>query len=217
MLAECNVARKRGGMRRNVVVLLLAVLILGPAACRQQAEGPLKAVVIGGEPKLRDPSLGPLPPATAVLLSNVAQGLVRFDAAGNIIGGLAERWNVSDDGLSYIFRIASKSWPDGTKITAQQVARLLKRQIAERSRNPLKDSLGAVDDIVAMTDRVIEIRLLAPRPNLLSLLAQPEFAILRGNQGTGPFSVASTTGAGGEVRLSREIAVGDEENNEREE
>ena len=120
-----------------------------------------------------------MPPADAVLLQNVAQGLVRFDAGGNIVGGLAERWNVSDDGLSYIFRLASAEWPDGKKITAQQVARLLKRQLAARSRNPLKDSLGAVDDVVAMTDRVIEIQLVAPRPNLLSLLAQPELAILR--------------------------------------
>src|SRR4051794_15827905 len=198
-------------MRRNVVILLLAALVLAPAACRRQAEGPLKAVVIDGEPKVRDPALGPLPPTDAVLLGNVAQGLVRFDAAGNIVAGLAERWNVSDDGLSYIFRIASKNWPDGTRITAQQVARLLKRQLAQRSRNPLKDSLGAVDDIVAMTDRVIEIRLLAPRPNLLSLLAQPEFAILRGNEGTGPFAATSTGGPSGEVHLSRAIAPGDEE------
>ena len=99
---------------------------------------------------------------------NVAQGLVRFDAGGNIVGGLAERWNVSDDGISYIFRLASAKWPDGREITAQQVARLLKRAIAPRSKNPLKDALGAVDDIVAMTDRVIEIRLTAPRPNLLA-------------------------------------------------
>ena len=216
MLAECKVARKRGGMRRGVAILILTALVLAPAACRRQAEGPIKAVVIGGEPKLRDPALGPLPAADAVLLENVAQGLVRFDATGDIVGGLAERWNVSDDGLSYIFRIASKNWPDGTKITAQQVARLLKRQIAERSRNPLKDSLGAVDDVVAMTDRVIEIRLLAPRPNLLSLLAQPEFAILRGNEGTGPFVATSTGGAGGELRLSRDVAAGEDEQSQRE-
>src|SRR5258708_19732033 len=117
MLAECNVERKRGGMRRNAVVLLLAALMLGPAACRQQAEGPLKAVVIGGEPKLRDPALGPLPPADAVLLGNVAQGLVRFDATGDIVAGLAQRWNPRDDGLSYIFRIASTNRPTRTNTT----------------------------------------------------------------------------------------------------
>jgi peptide/nickel transport system substrate-binding protein len=203
-------------MRPAVILLIIPALLLGPAACRRQPQGILKAVVIGNEPKVRDPALGPLGPADAVLLENIAQGLVRFDALGNIVGGLAERWNVSDDGLSYIFRIASKDWPDGTKITAQQVARLLNRQLAERSRNPLKDSLGAVDDVVAMTDRVIEIRLLAPRPNLLALLAQPEFAILRGHDGTGPFSAVWTGGPGGEVRLSRQIVAGDEEESQRE-
>ena len=204
-------------MRTALARMIAAVLLLAPTACGPQRQGSLKAVVIGGDPKLRDPALGPLPPSDAVLLENVAQGLVRFDASGNIVGGLAERWNVSDDGLSYIFRIASKNWPDGSKINAQQVAKLLKRQLGERSRNPLRDSLGAVDDVVAMTDRVIEIRLLAPRPNLLALLAQPEFAILRGNDGTGPFTAVWTGGPGGEVHLSRDIVSGDEESAEREE
>ena len=78
---------------------------------------------------------------------------------GNIVAGLAERWNVSDDGLSYIFRLAATDWPNGRKVTAQQVARILKRSIASSSNNPLKDTLGAVEDIVAMTDRVVEVRL----------------------------------------------------------
>ena len=60
---------------------------------------------------------------------NLAQGLVRFDGAGQVEPGLAERWNVSDDGLSYIFRLASGEWPDGRKIMARDVARILKRQI----------------------------------------------------------------------------------------
>lgn len=204
-------------MRRHIVLLLLCALSLATGSCHEQPRGALKAVVIGAAPRLRDPSLGPLPPADAVLLASVAQGLVRFDANGNIVPGLAERWNVSEDGLGYIFRIASARWPDGEQITAQQIARLLKRQLAERSRNPLRDSLGAIEDVVAMTDRVIEIQLLAPRPTLLSLLAQPELAILRGSSGTGPFTAVSTGGPGGEVRLSREINNGDEGQLEREE
>jgi peptide/nickel transport system substrate-binding protein len=216
MLAERAIAVKRRGMRRFLALLLIPALALAPA-CRPQPQGALKAVVIGGEPKLRDPALGPLPPSDAVLLENVAQGLVRFDASGNIVPGVAERWNVSDDGLSYIFRLAATQWPDGKKITAQQVARLIKRQLAARSRNPLKDALGAVDDVVAMTDRVIEIRLLAPRPNLLSLLAQPEFGILQGDKGTGPFTAAPDRGTGGELRLTREISAGSDEETGREE
>ena len=217
MLAEWVIAAKAAAMKRSLTLLLIPLLALVPAGCRQQPQGAIKAVVIGGEPKLRDPALGPLPPSDAVLLANVAQGLVRLDAGGNIVGGVAERWNVSDDGLSYIFRLATMQWPDGKKITAEQVAKLLKRQVAQRSRNPLKDSLGAVEDVVAMTDRVIEIQLLAPRPNLLSLLAQPEFAILHDSEGSGPFKATPTGEGGGELRLSREIAEGDDEETQREE
>ena len=89
MLAEWVIAVKATAMRRLLTLLLVPALALVPAACRQQPQGSLKAVVIGGEPRIRDPALGPLPPSDAVLLTNVAQGLVRFDASGNIVGGLA--------------------------------------------------------------------------------------------------------------------------------
>ena len=217
MLAEPGVAAKRTAMRRLLALLLIPAVALAPTACWKQPQGTINAIVIGdGAPTLRDPAIGPLPAQDALLLQNVAQGLVRFDAAGNIVGGLAERWNVSDDGLSYIFRLAPAQWPDGKKITAQQVARLLKRQLAAGSRNSLKDSLGAVEDVVAMTDRVIEIRLISPRPNLLSLLAQPQLAVLRDKAGTGPFTSVPGAGDKGSLRLSRAIATVDEEVTQRE-
>ena len=203
-------------MRRFLALLPILALAVALVGCRQQPAGAVKVVVIGGQPSIRDPADGPLSASDAVLLENVAQGLVGFDSAGNIVPGLAERWNVSDDGLSYIFRIASTEWPDGRKITAQQVARLLKRQIAGRSKNPLKDALGAVDDVVAMTDRVIEIRLIAPRPNLLPLLAQPEFAVTRSGAGSGPFTY-SPGADGTALRLTRAIATSDEEATTRQE
>jgi peptide/nickel transport system substrate-binding protein len=189
---------------------MLFAMALVPAGCRDQPEGSVKVIVIGGEPRLRDPALGALSAPDEVALQNVAQGLVRFDPAGNIVAGLAERWNVSDDGLSYIFRLASTQWADGKKVTADQVARLLKRQIAARSKNSLKDSLGAIGDVVAMTDRVIEIRLAAPRPNLLSLLAQPQLAILRSGAGTGPYKAVPAAGGKG-LLLTRDIVSPDDE------
>jgi oligopeptide transport system substrate-binding protein len=201
-------------MRRLVPLLMLAAFA-GTASCRKQPEGTVKVVVIGPAPTLRDPAQAPLSLPDEVLLANVAQGLVRFDPGGNIVGGLAERWTVSDDGLSYIFRLAASNWPDGRKITAEQVARLLKRQIAGRSKNSLKDNLGVIQDVVAMTDRVIEISLIAPRPDLLSLLAQPQMAILRGGEGSGPFAAEPASGRA--LKLTREIVSPDEETTTREE
>jgi oligopeptide transport system substrate-binding protein len=200
--------------------VLAAALVIAPAvmtaSCRDKPQGTTRVLVIGAAPQMRDPAQGPLAPPDEVLLANVAQGLVRFDATGQIVPGLAERWNVSDDGLSYIFRIATTNWPGGKKVTAQQVARILKRLMAANG-NPLKDTLGAVDDVVAMTDRVVEIQLRAPRPNLLPLLAQPELAISRGGIGTGPFAVSTERAAYGDLRLVRQELGEDEEQSRREE
>jgi len=140
---------------------------------------------------------------------------VRFDARGQIEPGMGERWNVSDDGLSYIFRLASGEWPDKRKITAHQVERILRRDLASNSNNSLKDTLGAVGEIIAMTDRVLEIRLRAPRPNLLQLLAQPEFALVYQGQGSGPFTIADRA-LGNFVQLKRSVPGpdGDESRNE---
>jgi peptide/nickel transport system substrate-binding protein len=204
-------------VRRALALAAIAAMAIVPAACRDQPEGTVRVVVIGDEPRLRDPALGPLSPPDAVLLTNIGQGLVRFDANGNIVAGLAERWNVSDDGLSYIFRLAAVDLPNRRKLTAQQVVRILKRSLAAASANPLKDTLGAIEDIIAMTDRVIEIRLKAPRPNLLALLAQPEFGIVRNGFGTGPFQLAPGRGPDAALRLTREIDSPDDDENRREE
>jgi peptide/nickel transport system substrate-binding protein len=179
-------------VRRSSLGLMFAALAaLTPAACGSGASDLSRVAVIGPQPKLVETVTAPLTVGEALLRSNVAQGLVRFDARGQVIPGLAERWNVSDDGLSYIFRLQTGEWPDGRKIKADEVARILSRQLRTSSKNPLKDTLGAVREIVAMTDRVIEIRLNAPRPNLLQLLAQPEFGLVRASVGTGPFQPAT--------------------------
>src|SRR5690348_4649395 len=128
--------------RRFLGLLALACLAISAGGCRDNKQGAIKVIVIGSAPQMRDPAVTPLSAPDAVLLSTTAQGLVAFDATGNIVGGLAERWNVSDDGLSYIFRLAAPLRPSGRKLTAQQVARVLKRSIAPSSANPLKDTLG---------------------------------------------------------------------------
>ena len=162
---------------------------LGLSGCGRDSEGVTRVAVIGPEPKLVETVTAPLSDGDALVRLNMAQGLVRFDERGQVVPGLAERWNVSDDGLSYIFRIQTGEWPDGRKLKADDIAHILSRQLRPSSTNPLKDTLGAVGEIVAMTDRVIEIRLKAPRPSLLQLLAQPEFGFVRASVGTGPFRI----------------------------
>lgn len=161
-------------------------------------EGAVTVSAIGGPPGLVDPARGPLDTPTRLMLDATAQGLVRFDGAGQIEPGIAERWSVIDNGTSYIFRLRDSEWSDGGPVTAAEVVRVLRRQIARDSRNDLKPYLSAIDEIVEMTPQVIEIRLKRPRPDLLKLFAQPELAVfrLRPPGGGGPFRIMAQRGLG---------------------
>jgi peptide/nickel transport system substrate-binding protein len=177
---------------------LLILLVLG--GCREAETGPVAVSAIGGPPALLNPNLRPLDPPSAFLLQAAAQGLVRLDAAGEIEPALAQRWIVSDDGLRYTFRLAAARWQDGSRVTAEQVVSRLRAAASPSSRNALKPILGAIDEIVAMTDEVLEISLKSPRPNFLQLLAQPEMAILRNGLSAGPYR--ATRQPGGSILLS---------------
>lgn len=173
--------------------LVLAVLLL--AGCDRRSDaGPVVVSVIGDPPALTDSSQGPLGTPSRLLVGSAAQGLVRFDAAGQIEPGIAERWIVIDNGMSYIFRLRDAEWSDGRPVEAGEVVAILRRQIGVRSRNPLRPFLSAIDEIVEMTPQVIEVRLKRPRPDLLKLFAQPELALFRARPpgGSGPLRISET-------------------------
>jgi len=179
-------------MKRAFRLLLPPIaMALAIASCsRGRDEGPVTVSVIGGAPEARDPDKGPLDAPGAVLLAATAQGLVRYDAAGQIEPGAAGQWDVSSDGLYFTFRTAQ-----GLPVDAGRIARTLRAAIAPASRNALKPVLGAIEEIVAVTPEVVEIRMRAPRPNMLQLLAQPELAIPGKAGGTGPFHIRSHAAA----------------------
>lgn len=173
---------------------LLPLLLL--AACgRTGDEGPIRVSVIGGPPSLVDPNRKAPDTTQRVMLGAVAETLVAYDEDGQVGPALAQRWIVTSDGLSTIFRLRDASWPNGRKVTSEEVARRARAIIAPNSRNPLRDAFDSIEEISPTTPDVIEFRLTTPRPPLLELLAQPEAAILsRTTMTTGPYMVSGRTG-----------------------
>ena len=58
------------------------------------------------------------------------EGLVGLDAEGRVVPAIAERWIITDDGQSYIFRLRDGTWPDGSHVTAETAAAALRKAIA---------------------------------------------------------------------------------------
>ncbi len=189
-------------------------LTLALAACGASPdERTVSVSVVGGPPRLLDPQRVTVDGSSAVLMRETRQGLVAFDAAGQIEPALAESWTFTKDGLSIIFRIRRIKWPGGAEVTAADAAASLNAARSDYSDNRLKPLLGAIESVVAMTERVVEIRLRVPRPNLLELLAQPELGITKSGLGTGPWdaTVSGRTSTlmphPGEALLEDEVAV----------
>ncbi|MBD8547008.1 ABC transporter substrate-binding protein [Sphingomonas sp. CFBP 8760] len=181
-------------MAKAMVLMLGAILL---TACDRRANsGPVVVSAIGDPPAYPPPGTVPGLPAR-VLLDATAQGLVRFDAGGQIEPGLAERWTVMDDGASYIFRLREAYWANGRRVTAEEIVRLLRRRLIATD-NPLAPFLTAIDEIVVMTPQVIEIRLNRPRPDLLKLFAQPDMTLIARSppSGSGPLRIVQAAADG---------------------
>jgi len=161
---------------------LLAALAL--TACGRGSDGALVGAFIDSPERMFAEGL-PLSPGAASLRSATQAGLVAFNAQGEIIPALADRWIVTDDGLSFIFRVREGTWPDGSEITAESVRAELLNVLRQLDGTALALDLAPVEDVRAMAGQVIEIRLSSPISTLLQLLARPELTLQRGDGGTG--------------------------------
>ena len=168
----------------------------------------LRVDVIEDRPNQFSIAAIPLPLASAYLRSATAQGIVTFDEKGRVAPALANRWIVTDDGLSYIFRLNKTKWNDGREISSDEIAALLSARIREMRKGRFNAELAVIDRVVPMTGKVVEIRLKAPMPYLLEMLAQPEFGLVRKDFGSGPMQ-ASRLGNAMQLRLKSFDANGD--------
>jgi ABC-type transport system substrate-binding protein/class 3 adenylate cyclase len=104
---------------------------------------------------------------------NLFRGLVGIGRDFDIEPDLAERFTVSDDGLSYRFTLRPDAvWSDGTPVTAEDFAftydQMAKDDVATAS---WLDGVSAS----AVEERTLEIRLRDPKNDFLYLLTQPSF------------------------------------------
>lgn len=174
--------------------LHLAVALLLGACSPFDSNGPVTVAIISEQSSLPDDGSEPAQPDNApaeqLLQAASREGLVALDPAGEVTSALAERWIVTDDGLSYIFRLRERTWPDGEPITAADVRGGLRQRLEELEGTSLGLDLAKLVEIRAMTEKVIELRLVSPMPDFLRLLAQPELGLSQRGSGAGPMVVS---------------------------
>ncbi len=132
-----------------------------------------KVVVVGVTDKITE-----LDPANAYdfftweVLSNVMAGLVTYDVnTGEIVGDLATRWEVKEDGKVWVFYLRKDAkFADGTPCTAKDVERSIKR-VMEIQGDPSWLVTSFVEDVKALDDYTVQFTLKKPVGYFLAVAA----------------------------------------------
>lgn len=75
-------------------------------------------VQVGPSPETIDPALNSAVDGGNMLI-HAFEGLVKFDRGNNIVAGVAEKWETSEDGLTWTFHLRPDlKWSDGSALTA---------------------------------------------------------------------------------------------------
>jgi ABC-type dipeptide/oligopeptide/nickel transport system permease component/ABC-type transport system substrate-binding protein len=149
------------------------------------------------EPPILDPTANPAAAISEALYGNVFEGLVQFAADGSVLPQLAESWDLSQDGLTYIFYVRQGvHFHDGKPFDAAVAKYSLDRARAPDSVNPQKLRLQAIRGVDVIDGRTLRVSLSRRSGGLLQSLAWGSMVMVspssaaanaRHPVGTGPF------------------------------
>ena len=112
------------------------------------------------------------------VFSNVFDVLVRVDKSGTkLIPGLAESWTVSDDGLTYTFKLRDAKFSNGDAVTADDAAFSILR-IRDNPGSLWADSFKVVDTATAADPKTLVVKLKTQSAPFLSSMALPNVSVL---------------------------------------
>ncbi len=161
-------------------------------ACFPSAPRADLVILNGAEPESLDPAVitGQL---EGRIVSALFEGLAARDPAGRVIPGVAEQWDISPDGKTYLFHLRSDArWSDGRPVTAHDFVNSWKRTLqpmtaaeyayqlyyikgAEEFNSGKQTDFNQVG-VHAIDPRTLEVRLVHPTPFFLDLCAFPTLA-----------------------------------------
>ncbi|CDM69272.1 Oligopeptide ABC transporter, periplasmic oligopeptide-binding protein [Clostridium bornimense] len=174
-----------------VIVATLSAMIFVGCGDSKKESGEDEQVLtynLGADSKTLDPALNSSVDG-GIVLSNAFEGLCRTDENDKAIEGGAESWTISDDQLTYTFKLREDAkWSNGDSVTAEDYEYAWKRVLnpetaAEyayqmyyiKGAEAYNTGSGSVDDVgvKAIDDYTLEVQLESPTTYFLELTAFP--------------------------------------------
>lgn len=174
--------KKRSARSLSALVLtvLMTLGLIAPASAEQKGPqyGDTFIVGMSSDPSTLNGTIsGSLNDKTVA--SNIFSMLFRLDYQMNPVPDLAEEWNISEDGLTYTFKLRSGvKWHDGEPFTAADVKFTMEE--AMMKFHPRSDNFNSVIEAVeAPDDSTVVFRLKNPYGAFMNALAYDVYIIPR--------------------------------------
>ena len=131
------------------------------------------------EPPHLDPTSAAAQAIDSVVYTNIFEGLTRFMGDGSVVPGLAESWEISDDGTVYTFKLREGvTFHDGTAMDAEDVKFSLDRAMAEDSVNAQKALFAGIETVEVVDPLTVKVTLSEPNGNFLFNMAWGDAVIV---------------------------------------
>ncbi|MCG6911348.1 MAG: ABC transporter substrate-binding protein [Deltaproteobacteria bacterium] len=156
-----------------IIALTLAVLTLSGLAVAKELN-----FALSGNPDTLDPhkTSGTL---TFQTLKSVYDTLAEPDQSGKIVPALAEKWDISPDGMTWTFTLRKGVvFHNGDKLTSRDVKATFERIQAKETASPNANEFAVITAIETPDDMTVVLKLSAPSAPLLGTLASGWGAIL---------------------------------------
>ena len=180
-----------------VAAALLASVAIAPLAVAQDYD-PNATIRIGSlyEPQNLDNTAGAGQGINEAFNGNVYEALFQLTDAGTVEPKLVDSYTVSDDGLTYTFKLKpGVTFHSGDPLTAADVKHSIERVTAEASKSSRKRSLSTIADIETPDDQTVVITLSARSISLpynlsyVWIVNDAAADITATEDGTGPYTL----------------------------
>ncbi len=173
-------------MIRIFASVVFLTLLAGCGDSRERAD---LVFINGAEPETLDPAIITGQPEGRIV-NALFEGLTSYDKSGQAGPGVAESWEISEDGKTYTFRLRDNArWSDGRAVTAQDFVRSWERTLTPATGSAYNYQLhyiknakafadGDLTDFsqvgaTAVDDLTLRVELENPTPFFLELCAFP--------------------------------------------
>ncbi|RFU64650.1 ABC transporter substrate-binding protein [Peribacillus saganii] len=161
-------------IKRKAAVMFAVAGFLLAAGCSSNKETETsteekKQLVYGMEAEIEQ--VNPVLDESQEIDSLLFRGLTKPTESNEIVPDLAEDWTISDDQLTYIFKMREDAkWEDGEPVTAEDVTFTLKKILDPFTNTPIGGDFSEIDSVEAMSAYEVKITLKRPFPPLLDKL-----------------------------------------------